>query len=111
MSYSQLTYEQRYLIYSLLKIGFTQARIARYVGVHRSTISRELRRNTGKRGYRYKQAQRMAKQRRNKAKKRITACDWAHIDKHLKMDFSPEQTSHWVLDNHGIQVSPEWISP
>ena len=61
MSYSQLTYEQRYLIYHLLKTGFTQAKIARFTGVHRSTISRELRRNTGKRGYRFKQAHRMAK--------------------------------------------------
>ena len=109
MSYSQLTYEQRYLIYNLLKIGFTQARIAQLVGVHRSTISRELRRNTGKRGYRFKQAQRIAEQRRNKAKKRITSSDWALIDGHLKMDFSPEQTAHWVLDHHGVQVSPEWI--
>jgi len=92
-----------------LKIGFTQTRIAQQVGVHRSTISRELRCNTGKRGYRFKQAQRMAQQRRNKAKKRITPYDWELIDKHLEMDFSPEQTSHWVLDNHGILVSPEWI--
>jgi len=109
MSYLQLTYEQRYLIYNLLKIGFTQAKIARFAGVHRSTISRELKRNTGKRGYRFKQAQRMAQQRCNKVKKRITLCDWVLIDKHLEMDFSPEQTSHWVLDNHGIQASPEWI--
>ena len=62
MSYSLLTYEQRYLIHHLLKIRFTQAKIARFVCVHRSTISRELKRNTGKRGYRYKQAQRMAQQ-------------------------------------------------
>jgi IS30 family transposase len=109
MSYSQLTYEKRYLIYKLLKIGFSQVEIAQQVGVHRSTISRELRRNAGKRGYRYKQAQELAQQRRNKAKKRITPCEWVLIDKHLKMQFSPEQTSHWVLNNYGIQVSTEWI--
>jgi len=109
MSYSQLTYEQRYLIYKLLKIGFSQAEIAQQIGVHRSTISRELRRNTGKRGYRYKQAQKMAQKRRNKAKKRIMPCEWMLIDKQLKMQFSPEQTSHWVLNNYGIQVSTEWI--
>ena len=109
MSYLQLTQEQRYLIYNLLKIGFSQAKTAQLVHVHRSTISRELKRNTGKRGYRYKQAQRMAQQRRNKAKKRISLSDWGLIDRHLEMDFSPEQTSHWVLDNHGIQVSSEWI--
>jgi len=109
MSYSQLTQEQRYLIYNLLKIGFNQTKIAQLVSVHRSTISRELRRNTGKRGYRHIQAQRKAQQRRNKSKKRILPRDWVLIDRHLQMDFSPEQTSHWVLDNYGIQVSPEWI--
>ena len=109
MSYSQLTYEQRYLIYNLLKIGFTQTKIGRCIGVHRSTISRELRRNTGKRGYRFKQAHRMAQERLKKTQKRITRYDWELIDKHLEMEFSPEQTTHWVLDNYGIQVSPEWI--
>lgn len=109
MSYSQLTYEQRYLIYKLLKIGFTQTKIAEQCGVHRSTISRELKRNTGKRGFRFKQAHRMAQQRLNKAQKRVTLSDWALIDQHLELDFSPEQTSHWVLDNYGIKVSPEWI--
>ena len=109
MSYLQLTYEQRYLIYKLLKMGFTQTKIAQQTGVHRSTISRELKRNTGKRGYRFKQAHRMAQQRLNKTQPRITLYDWALIDKHLEMDFSPEQTSHWVLDQQGIQVSPEWI--
>lgn len=109
MSYSQLTYEQRYLIYKLLKMGFTQTKIAQQTDVHRSTISRELKRNTGKRGYRFKQAHRMAQQRLNKTQPRITLYDWVLIDKHLEMDFSPEQTSHWVLDQQGIQISPEWI--
>jgi IS30 family transposase len=109
MSYSQLTYEQRYLIYELLKIGHTQTYIARIIGVHRSTISRELQRNTGKRGYRYKQAQRMAERRKNKARRRITANDWLIIERYLRKDFSPEQTAHWVLKHFSIQVSPEWI--
>ena len=52
MSYSQLTYEQRYLIYEFLKIGYKQTEIAEVIGVNKSTISRELKRNTGKRGYR-----------------------------------------------------------
>ncbi|HIA67055.1 TPA: helix-turn-helix domain-containing protein [Candidatus Poribacteria bacterium] len=48
-----LTWEQRYGIYSLLKTGYNQSMIANVIGVHKSTISRELRRN---RGYQYKQA-------------------------------------------------------
>lgn len=109
MKYSQLTYEQRYLIYQLLKIEQNQTEIAEILGVHRSTISRELKRNTGKRGYRYKQAQRMVERRKEKGRKRITPEDWLIIERYLRKDFSPEQISHWVMQGYGIQVSPEWI--
>ena len=44
--YSQLTSEQRYQIYALLKKNHTQTDIADIVGVHKSTISREIRRNS-----------------------------------------------------------------
>ena len=57
-SYKQLTQEQRYGIYSLEKTGQNQTEIASVIGVHKSTISRELRRNHGERGYRYQQAHR-----------------------------------------------------
>ncbi|MBC8256520.1 MAG: helix-turn-helix domain-containing protein [Candidatus Marinimicrobia bacterium] len=49
--YTQLTQAERYGIYSLLKISLTQSKIAKVIGVHKSTISRELKRNTGKGGY------------------------------------------------------------
>ncbi len=55
-SYTQLTQIQRYQIYALKKAGLSQTRIAAILGVHKSTISRELRRNSGGRGYRPKQA-------------------------------------------------------
>ena len=71
MIYTQLTYEQRYQIYALLKIGQTQAEISRCLGVHRSTISRELRRNIGGRGYRAKQAHQFAVSRCKKNQLRI----------------------------------------
>jgi transposase, IS30 family len=109
MSYKQLTYEQRYLIYAVLKMGFSQSRIAELVGVHKSTISRELKRNTGKRSYRYKQAQRKAQQRQNKARRRISKAEWQIIDEKLKTEWSPEQVSSWVKRCHGIMVSHEWI--
>jgi len=54
--FTQLTSEQRYQIYALLKAEHTQSEIAEAVGVHKSTISRELKRNTGGRGYRPIQA-------------------------------------------------------
>ncbi|MCN4145200.1 MAG: helix-turn-helix domain-containing protein [Thiohalomonas sp.] len=46
---------QIYYIFQLNKKDFTQDDIAKEVGVHKSTISRELKRNTDQRGYRPKQ--------------------------------------------------------
>ena len=60
MSYSQLTYEQRNEIKAYLKIGLKMVIIAHLIRVHKSTISRELKRNSGLRGYRPKQAQQKA---------------------------------------------------
>ncbi|MDZ7681431.1 MAG: helix-turn-helix domain-containing protein [Fodinibius sp.] len=48
--YSQLSLENRYQIKALIDAGHTQAEIARTIGVHRSTISRELRRNVANEG-------------------------------------------------------------
>jgi IS30 family transposase len=61
--YTQLTYEQRYHIYLLNKQGYNQTFIAKSMNRNKSTISRELSRNTGKRGYRHKQANRLAGER------------------------------------------------
>ena len=65
--YHHLTYEERCQIYALMQSGLSQAAIARQLGVHRSTIKRELDRNTGARSYRFKQAQEKASQRRKTA--------------------------------------------
>jgi transposase, IS30 family len=47
--YSQLTREQRYQIEALKKAKTTQNEIAQIVGVSASTISREIKRNSGQR--------------------------------------------------------------
>lgn len=62
--YAQLTHGQRYQIEALLKTGHNQTMIAKVLSVHKSTISREIRRNRGLRGYRPKQAQERAMMRR-----------------------------------------------
>ena len=48
--YKQLTLQQRYQIQCLLQAGLAQIKIASLIGVHRSTLSRELKRNVPKRG-------------------------------------------------------------
>jgi IS30 family transposase len=54
--YTQLTQEERYQIYILRKAEYSQATIAELLERDKSTISRELRRNRGLKGYRPKQA-------------------------------------------------------
>jgi IS30 family transposase len=111
MSYSQLTREERYVIYTLNKReGVTQTEIADEIGVHKSTVSRELNRNEGQRGYRYKQAHRFAlKRRTGHAKRRITDEDWHEIERLLKQDWSPEQVSGRIECEDNGSVSHEWI--
>lgn len=46
MKYKQLTLKERYHISTLLKKGWKQKEIAESIGVHPSTISREIRRNS-----------------------------------------------------------------
>ncbi len=107
--YRQLTQEQRYQIYALLKMGHNQTKIADVLEVHKSTISRELRRNRGQRGYRPQQAQRLALSRRDKVQRRIAAETWARVTSKLRQEWSPEQVSAWLQKTVGVQVSHEWI--
>jgi len=108
--YSQLTLEQRYGIYTLLKIGLTQSKIAEEIGIHKSTISRELKRNRGGRGYRPKQAEAFAKERHQaKVRPRIDGSTWAYIEQLLYKEWSPEQISGWMKKNMAVTVSHEWI--
>jgi len=95
MAYQQLTQDQRYQIYAFLKAGFSRSYIAGELGVDKSTISRELQRNRGGRGYRPKQAHQLARA-RCKAKAnatRITAQTWQRVEADLRKDWSPEQVS------------------
>lgn len=109
MTYKQLTSEQRYQIYALLKSGQKKSEIAKVLGVHKSTIGRELKRNRGKRGYRPKQAHRKTLRRRKKTKKRINAKTWAIVEEKIRQDWSPEQVSGWLKRNTAIRISHEWI--
>ena len=56
MNYTHLTREERYRIYALKKVVHTQSKIVAVIDRRVSTISRELARNRGARGYRPKQA-------------------------------------------------------
>lgn len=110
MSYAQLAAEQRYQIYALMKAGHRQTKIAAVVGVHKSTISREVRRNRGLRGYRPLQAHQLAVHRRQtKAQCRLTPEHWSLIERLLQEDWSPEQISLWLAAQQVLTISHEWI--
>ena len=117
--YRQLAYEQRYpmkrgrlcQISVLKKRGCSQYEIADSVGVSQSTVSRELARNTGERGYRHKQAQERAELRRKEADKatRMIPVMIAIIESKLRIEWSPEQISGWLLESRGELISHESI--
>jgi IS30 family transposase len=107
--YKQLTQEQRYQIYALLKAGHNQSEIAHNIRVHKSTISRELRRNRGQRGYRPQQAHQFALNRRKKPWHRIEASTWLLIESLIRQEWSPEQISGWLRENFSVHISHEWI--
>ncbi len=96
-NYTQLTSEQRYQIYALLKAGKTKSEIADIIEVHKSTVGREISRNSGRRGYRPRQAHRLALQRREeKVRLGINEHTWKRVKQLLEEYWSPEQISLWL---------------
>ena len=109
--YSQLTYEQRCQIYALKGTGLSQNKISNQLNVSQSTISRELSRNTGLRGYRFKQAQQFTDERRNEAYKslKMTSDLIDLIQEKLMNEWSPEQISGWLREDRSTLISHETI--
>ena len=108
--YTQLTREQRYQIYALKKEGHNRTVIARNVGVHKATISRELSRNRGGRGYRPKQADELATERKQqRVRPRITSAQWRQVQDLLRQQWSPEQISGRLAIEEKARVSHERI--
>ncbi len=71
---AQLNQMQRYAIFLYLKEEKTQAYIAGQLTVSKSTISRELKRNGGKRGYSWKQAQEQCDMRKERLREPRKMC-------------------------------------
>ena len=110
MAHTQLTSGQRYQIKVLMQTNQPVTTIAEIVGVHRSTIYRELKRNTGQRGYRPNQAhQRALRRRQDKCQARITSETWGLVEEKLRLDWSPEQIAGWLKKHGHDPVSHEWI--
>ena len=109
--YKQLTSEQRYQISGLLKAGCKQSQIADDVGVDKSTISRELKRNKGQRGWRPRQAQALREERRQACAnaKRFSLDDWTEVERLIQLGLSPEQAAERLALEGSLRISHETI--
>ncbi|MHB8405213.1 MAG: IS30 family transposase [Gammaproteobacteria bacterium] len=108
--YTQLTREQRYQIYAYLKAGLNQTQTADELAVHQSTISRELARNRGGRGYRPKQAQARCERRRAASDRpRIGVSEWQRVDTLIRREWSPVQIRDRLAEEGQRSISHEWI--
>ena len=103
--YRQLTQEQRYQISGLRKARMSMRAIAEEVGVSFSTISRELKRNSGPAGYYPEIAQNLSEARRAEAQKNHKRSTETNriISESLLLGWSPEAISHRMQ----IELRPE----
>lgn len=98
-SYHHLTRDLRCQLYALSDNGKSIGEIGVTLGMHRSTLYRELNRNKGPNGYRYEEAQRRAFERKKSSTKNRLKMkgELVHvIENRLRLQWSPEQISGWI---------------
>jgi len=113
MTYRQLSPEERYMLAALRRQGLNKSQIARLLGRHRSTVCRELRRNSTRADGRYRAttAQERTNGRRSRSRRnsRFSAEDFALIDELLCRQWSPEQVAGYLGRLGRLSVSHETI--
>ncbi len=95
MSYKRVTQQERRILYFMRQAGDSLRDIALRLGRTASTISREIRRNSGKKGYRYKQAHAKAQ---------------ARTHRHVPQRFTPEMKQEVARCLQYKKSSPQIIS-
>lgn len=118
MTYKQLNFSQRCQIYGLWRERYNQTEIAKKVGVHKSIISREFKRNTtfvrtrlGSWQYKPDYAQTNTEDRhKNKSKPvKFTPAIETFVQVKLLQDWSPDQISGYAKRHHLFSISHERI--
>ena len=114
MSYKHLTEDERYQIEELLGEGFSQLAVAKCLNRSPSTLSRELQRNRGERGWRPRQAQSKAMERlvaRGVGNvKRASDSGWEYAQEHLKEEqWSPQQIASRLKQEGLESISHETL--
>lgn len=109
--YRRLCAESRKVIANMKQAGKTQDEIAQAIGFSQSTISKELSRNHGPRGYRPAQAERLATERKSRKRSRpkvMVGIIKDQVEARLRIKHSPDQISK-SLALGGLRVSHETI--
>lgn len=107
----RLCAENRKVIANMKQAGKTQNEIAQAVGFSQSSISKELSRNQGERGYRPSQAERLATERKRRKRTRpkvMVGVIKDEVEARLRMKHSPDQISK-SLALQDLKVSHETI--
>lgn len=103
---------QRYQIEAGLASDMSLSRIAKQIGAHPSTVSREVRRDSNGRLYRAEQAGSQCDYRRTNARKFCKPRAWLcqRLPIWLAKEFSPEQIANQLrFEGSEHAVSHEWI--
>lgn len=115
MAYHQITPAERYTLATLRRQvpALSNAAIARLMGRHRSTITRELARNSARYdgAYRPSKAQERTNGRRSRSRRnnRFTPADWKLVVSLLREGFSPDQISGRLRLEGRLEISYESI--
>tara|TARA_B100001146_G_C16137305_1_gene415115 strand:- start:9 stop:1001 length:993 start_codon:yes stop_codon:yes gene_type:complete len=111
MIYQHLSLAERHYFEIQLKAGISITKIAKSLKRSPSTLSRELKRNIGKRGYRHKQANHFSQERHQSKNKsiKLTKSIKEYINRSLAKDWSPEQIAGRLKDEPRISLHHETI--
>ncbi len=109
--YQRLCAGKRIVIANMRQAGKTQIEIAQAIGSTQASISKELSRNRGERGYRPAQAERLAIERKNQKRTRpkvMVGIIKDAVEARLRIKHSPDQISNSLILK-GLKVSHETI--
>ncbi len=112
MTYHQITSGERYMISALRRRGCSIGEVARQLGRHRSTIGRELTRNSRRDGwYRPSAAVEYTNGRRSRSRRntRFSPADLARVEALLAEKWSPEQIAGYLRRVGELRISHETI--
>lgn len=107
----RLTLQERYTIAILLGEGYTKSGIARRLNRARTTIAREIERNSFKGVYDADKAHLLATERQKSSHIAVTFTSEVRdlVEDYVRQDWSPEQVSNYLKMEYSVSVSVERI--